>query len=61
MAGRDRALIRLPEELTLVIKRYQNDRRLPTFNAAVVELLETSPAILAIIRELLYAAPQDLG
>lgn len=45
MAGRDGLVtqkpVRLPRELILIIICYQNARRLPSFNQAVTELLES--------------------
>jgi hypothetical protein len=45
MAGRDRTvkqtLVRLPDELILLAKSYQNARRMPSFNQAVIELMES--------------------
>lgn len=45
MAGRNGLVtqkpVRLPDELILIIICYQNARRLPSFNQAVVELLES--------------------
>jgi hypothetical protein len=59
MAGRNRALdsqtaFRLPPELILITKCYQNNRRLSSLNAALKELLETHPAILAIMARSQY-------
>lgn len=42
-------IIRLPPELIAISKLYQNNRRLPSFSAALKELLETHPALLAIM------------
>jgi hypothetical protein len=45
VAGRDgpvkQTLVRLPGELILLTKSYQNARRMPSFNQAVIELMET--------------------
>jgi hypothetical protein len=35
-------LIRFPDELILIAKVYQESRRLPSFNAAAIELIEHS-------------------
>lgn len=54
MAGRNRAIVSLPVGLLLMIKIYQSDRDLASFNAAVIELLETHPAILTRYHAMLY-------
>lgn len=56
MAGRDRIVItnlRLPSGMKMVVERYQNRRNLPSFNRAVIELLETHPEIQKMVAELL--------
>lgn len=47
-------IIRLPPELILITKCYQNARRLTSLNAAIKELLETHPEILAIVARSQY-------
>jgi hypothetical protein len=46
MAGRDRIVrqtaFRMTPELKMIVQCYQNDRNLPSFNAAVTELLESA-------------------
>lgn len=60
MDGRNRVVelqqvgLRLPRELILVIRRYQNDRRLTSISDAFRELLESHPRIDAVI-ESIYA------
>ena len=55
MAGRDRAviLLRIPSALAVIAKVYQDDRDLPSLNAAITELLETHPELVLRV-ELLY-------
>lgn len=56
MAGGDRAVVRLnlrlPPELIMVSKLYQSDRRIVSLNAAIIELLETHPAIVQMVTDL---------
>jgi hypothetical protein len=58
--GRDWAVkqtyFRLPPGLRLLCRCYQNDRKITTLNAAVIELLETHPEIQRIYRETLDKA-----
>lgn len=56
MASGDRVVVhpRIPGALFLLLVWYQNDRNLPSFNSALVELLETHPAILTRYHALLY-------
>ena len=49
----------LPEPLWLILKRYQDDRLLPSFNALIIELLETHPAVVQRI-EMLYSDIKSL-
>lgn len=55
MARRDRTLVPfptyLPRELKLMAERYQSNRNLPSLNQAIIELLETHPAIAQLIAE----------
>jgi hypothetical protein len=44
--------VRLPPELVVVIESYQKHRRLPSFNAAVIELLESHQQIVLIVNTL---------
>lgn len=60
MAGRNRAVVtlRLPEDLILIVKSYQDDRYLPSFNQAFCELIESHPAIVMRIQRLYDRAQQ---
>src|SRR5579871_6131825 len=44
--------VRVPHELFLLLKRYQNDRRMSSINSAVIELLETHPAVARMVADL---------
>lgn len=61
MASGDRStlIVRLPIELRQLIERYQNDRRLPSINAAIIELVESSPGIASTL-ESVYDAAKSL-
>ena len=39
---------RMPDGLRMLAKEYQNNRLMPSLNAALIELLETHPAIAEI-------------
>jgi hypothetical protein len=61
MAGRDGTVImfvRAPLELRMLIERYQSDRKLPSLNRAIVELMETHPGIARIVTEVYAEASQ---
>jgi len=58
MASRDGPVIvnlRFPGAMKSMVERYQNRRFLPSFNRAVIELLETHPEIQKMVAELLDA------
>lgn len=59
MAGRD-GLVEIhayiPEPLLAILKRYQSGRYLGSFNAALIEILETHPRMVALVTEVMYAA-----
>jgi hypothetical protein len=61
MAGRDRTVIvvRVPSELRVITEWYQRDRKLPSLNQAVIELLETHPAIASIVTGLYSECDQS--
>lgn len=56
MAGGNRAVIylRVPLPLRLLADCYQSDRGLQSLNAAIIELLETHPALVERV-EFIYA------
>jgi len=54
MDGGNRTVVvyaRLPEELQILAKRYQNACRMTTFSQALKSLLETHPAICIMAEE----------
>lgn len=61
MAGGNRAviLLRVPPELKWITECYQRDRRLPSLQAAVIELLETHPRLAEVMEAVYAVARQD--
>jgi hypothetical protein len=59
MDSRDRTVIfaRVPRELIMLAKCYQNTSRIPTFSGTIQRLLETHPELVKLA-ELLYADPK---
>lgn len=50
--------LRLPQPLKVIAELYQNDRNLPSLNAALVELLETHPQLVTRI-DMVYTVLND--
>lgn len=52
--------VRVPVELKYLINYYKNDARLPSFNWAVRQLLETHPALARLAAEMVQSG-KDAG
>lgn len=66
MDGRNRSVnctqqigLRLPAELILLVRRYQNDRRMTSISDAFRELLETHPRIDTVIKSIYAEGSQQ--
>lgn len=64
MAGRNRTVktvLALPRELLVISQIYQSERNFASRNQAIVELLETHPRVVDIMRDLGYDGLKGKG